>query len=59
MAIKNKANSNRQRDFSCELEHSLHYQVLIAANKDPGIIDLLPVEGGGKKKKRGDGAMNP
>lgn len=55
-AIKNKANSNRQRDFSCELEHSLHYKVSIAANKDPGFIDPLPEK---KGKNRGDGAMNP
>lgn len=42
ITIKNKTNSSRQWDFSCELEHNLHYKVLIAANKDPGFIDPLP-----------------
>lgn len=55
ITIKKKADSSKtqqvgwQQCFSWELEHSLHYNILIMPNKDPGSIDPL----GGEKRERG------
>lgn len=52
---KNKTNSTQTHQWrlSLELECSLHYNILITANKDPEFIDSLP-----DKKTECMGAMN-
>lgn len=49
ITIKNKTNSSPTHHWclSWELERSLHYNILISANKDPVFIDLLTEKRGG------------